>query len=348
MTNKLNCLFKAITASLVLLYAAVASASDITGAGATFPAMAYEKWGTNYKTSAFSLNYQAIGSGAGIKQIAAKIVDFGASDVPMSPQELSANGLLQFPTLIGGVVPIVNIAGVGAGQMKLSGEVLADIFMGKITQWNDPRIVADNKTLALPDQRIVVVYRSDESGTAFTFTSYLSQVSSDWKRTVGAGKSVRWPAGVGGQGNEGAASYVHRLPGSIGFVEYASVVQNKMNYVQLKNRDGQFVSPSEASLKDTAAHASWDAAKGFGVSLLNLPGKESWPITMTTYVLLYKVQSSPERGRSVLDFFARAFSEGAPIASGLGYVPLPENVVKLIRDAWKVEVKDVAGKALWQ
>jgi phosphate transport system substrate-binding protein len=346
--NKLYRLSRAITLSVVLSSGGIACASDITGAGATFPAMAYEKWGTAFKTSDFSLNYQALGSGAGIKQIFARIVDFGASDVPMSADELSKNGLTQFPVLIGGIVPVVNLAGVAPGKMKLKGDVLADIFMGKITQWNDPRIAADNKDLALPDQRIAVVYRADESGTAFTFTSYLSLISPDWKRNVGAGKSVRWPVGVGAKGNEGVAGYVHRLQGSIGFVEYADVIQNKMTYVQLRNRDGQFVSPSEASLKATAAYASWDAARGFGVSLLDQPGKESWPITMTTYIVLYKVQSSPERGKSVLGFFDRAFKDGAQIASELGYVPLPENVVKLIRATWKAEVKDVAGNALWQ
>lgn len=344
--NKLYRLFAATMLSGVLLSSGVAGASDITGAGATFPAMAYVKWAAIYKTSDFSLTYQPIGSGAGIKQIATRIVDFGATDVPMSAEELAANGLFQFPTLIGGVVPVVNLAGIGPGKMKLSGEVLAGIFLGKITQWNDPRIAADNKELTLPNQKIVVVYRSDESGTAAVFTSYLAQVSPEWKRSVGAGKSVRWPVGIGGQGNEGAASYVRRLQGTIGFVEYATAIQNAMAYVQLKNRDGLFVSPSAASLKAAAAFASWDAAKGFGVSLVDQPGKESWPITMTTFVLLYKVQASPERGKSVLGFFNRAFTDGAQVASELGYVPLPDNVVKLIRAAWKAEVKGVAGNAL--
>jgi phosphate transport system substrate-binding protein len=346
--NKLFRLISAITLPVVLLSGGVACAGDITGAGATFPANAYAKWATTYKTHDFSVNYQAIGSGAGIKQIVARIVDFGASDVPMSTEELSANGLIQFPTLVGGIVPAVNIAGIGPGQLKLSGDVLADIFLGKIARWNDPRIAADNKGVNLPDLKIVVVYRADQSGTAFVFTTYLAQVSPDWKRNVGVGSSVRWPAGIGGQGNEGAASYIHRLQGSIGFVEYATVMQNKMAYVQLKNRDGQFVSPSQASLKAAAAYAAWDAAKGFNVSLVNQPGKESWPITTTTFVLLHKMQPSAERGQSMLGFFDRAFREGSQLVSDLGYVPLPDNVVKMIHAAWKAEVKDAAGRALWQ
>ena len=346
--NKLYRLFAAAMLCGVLSSGGAARAADITGAGATFPALAYEKWAAIFKTSNFSLTYQAIGSGAGIKQITTRIVDFGASDVPMSADELSGQGLFQFPTLIGGIVPVVNVAGVAPGQIKLSGEVLADIFLGKISQWNDPRIAADNKDVKLPGQPIVVVYRADESGTAAVFTSYLAQISPEWKRNVGAGKSVRWPVGVGGQGNEGASSYVRRLQGSIGFVEYATVMQNAMTHVQLKNRDGQFVSPSGPSLKAAAAFASWDAAKGFGTSLVDQPGKESWPITTATFVLLHNVQTSPERGRSVLSFFNRAYTDGAQIASELGYVPLPENVVNMVRAAWKTEVKDSAGNSLWQ
>ena len=346
--NKLYSLLAATMLSGVLWSCGAARASDITGAGATFPALAYERWGAIYKTGDFSLTYQAIGSGAGVKQVVTKIVDFGASDVPLPPEELAEKGLLQFPTLIGGIAPVVNLAGVDAGKMRLSGEVLADIFLGKITQWNDPRIAADNKGLALPGQPIVVIYRSDESGTAAVFTSYLAQVSPEWKRNVGAGKSVRWPVGVGAKGNEGVVAYVHRLQGTIGFLEYAAVMQSNMAYTQMKNRDGQFVSPSVDSLKAAAAQASWDAAKGFGVSLVNQPGKESWPVTTTTYVMLHKSQSSADRGKSVLHFFNRAFTDGAAVASELGYVPLPDNVVKMIRAAWKAEVKDSAGNALWQ
>jgi len=331
-----------------LLANGISHAADINGAGATFPAPAYQKWAAVYKGQAnFGLGYQAIGSGAGIKQIIAKIVDFGASDVPMSQTELSANGLIQFPTLVGGVVPVVNLADIQSGQLNLSGEVLAEIFSGKITKWSDARIAADNKGLKLPDQPIAVVFRYDQSGTAFIFTSYLSQVSPEWKKNVGAGAAVRWPVGVGGKGNEGVAAYVHRLPGSIGFVEYATAMQDKMAYVKLKNRDGQFVAPSESSIRAAAAQASWNAASGFAESLVNQPGKDSWPITSTTFVLIHSVQPDADRGRAVLGFFDWALRTGAQTASQLGYVPLPDNVVKMVSDAWKAQVKDAAGKALW-
>lgn len=346
--NKLFRHVRVFALSMVLLSAGVACATDINGAGASFPALAYEKWAASYKPrSEFTLNYQALGSGAGVKQITSKIVNFGGTDVPMSAQELSANGLMQFPTLIGGVVPVVNVADIGPGQLKLSGQVLADIFMGKIANWNDPKIAADNKGLKLPDQPIAVVFRADQSGAAFMFSTYLAQVSPEWKRNVGAGASVVWPVGVGGKGNDGSASYVKRLQGSIGFVEYATVIQNKMAYVQLKNRDGQFVSPSEATLKAAAAHATWDAAAGFGEILVNEPGADSWPVTNATFVLMHKVQVEAERGKSVLGYFDWAFRDGAQLATSLGYVPLPENVVKKIRDAWKAQLKDAAGNALW-
>lgn len=332
----------------LLLADGVANATDINGAGATFPAVAYQKWAAAYRPHAdFGMSYQAMGSGAGIKQIMARIVDFGASDVPMSAEELSANGLTQFPTLVGAVVPVVNIDGVQPGQLNLSGEVLADIFLGKIAQWNDPRIAADNKDLKLPNQRIAVVYRADQSGTAFVFSSYLSQVSPEWKRNVGAGASVRWPVGVGGKGNEGAASYVARLPGSIGFLEYALAMQSKVAYVKLKNRDGQFVAPSEAGVRAAAAHASWNAANGFAESLINQPGKDSWPIATTTFVLIQTTQMDAERGRTILGFFNWALKDGRQITTQQGYVPLPDTVVKLIGDAWQAQVKDATGKALW-
>lgn len=344
-----NRLFRFSASVALLLAGSVAYAADINGAGATFPAPAYEKWGDAYHKSHpdFSLHYQGLGSGAGIKQIQSKIVDFGASDVPMSAEDLAANGFTQFPTLVGAVVPVVNLANIQPGQISLSGEVLADIYLGKITQWNDPRIAADNKGLKLPDQRINVVYRSDQSGTAAVFTSYLSQVSPEWRRNVGAGTSVQWPVGVGGKGNEGAASYVRRLPGGIGFVEYATVMQDKLCYVQMKNRDGQTVAPSEASVKAAAAHANWNVATGFGESLVNQPGKDSWPIATATFILTGKVQVSAERGKSVLQFFGWALRDGAQVASQLGYVPLPDNVVKMVLDAWKDQVKDASGRSLW-
>ena len=347
--NKLHLISRGVALCVAVLAGGAASAADITGAGASFPATVYEKWAAAYKIQAdFSLHYQQLGSGAGVRQIVAKIVDFGASDVPLSAEELSAKGLTQFPTVVGGIVPVVNIAGIGPGQLKMSGEVLADIYQGKITKWNDPRVVAENKGLQLPDKAIAVVYRSDESGSALVFTSYLAQISADWKRNVGVGTSVRWPAGSGGRGNDGVASYVRRLQGSIGFTEYAAVKELALPYVQLKNRDGQFVAPSEASLKAAASQAAWDPARGFGESLVNLPGKESWPIATTTFVLLYKVPSSAERGKAILDFFDWEFRDGGQLATGLGYVPLPEKVANMIRAAWKVQVKDAAGNALWK
>lgn len=346
--NKRFRLFSCITLFMACsLTSEVVCAVEVTGAGASFPAEAYQKWASVYKERAdFGFYYQALGSGEGVRQIVSKYVDFGASDVPMNTGDLSAKGLVQFPTLVGGVVPVINLAGIEPGQMRLSGEILADIYLGKITRWNDPRLVAENKDLKLPDQTIAVVQRSDESGTAWVFTSYLAQVSPDWKRTVGVGKSVKWPVGAGGKGNDGVASYVHRLQGSIGFVEYSTAVKNKMTYVRLKNRDGQFVSPTAESLKAAAAHATWDASKGFDEIIINQAGKESWPIANTTFVLLYKVQPVAERGRAVLSFFDWAFSYGDQMAVDLGYVPLPENVTKLILDAWKVQIKDAAGNAL--
>jgi phosphate transport system substrate-binding protein len=342
--NKRPYFLCSIALSLFILFSGIAGAVDISGAGSTFAAVGYEKWAETYKQHAnFGLNYQPIGSGAGIKQIVGKYVDFGASDVPMKPEDLSAKGLIQFPTLIGGVVPVVNLDGIAPGQLKLSGEILADIYLGKITKWNDRKLAAENKGINLPDQDIYVVYRSDESGTAYIFTSYLSQVSAAWQKDVGVGKKVKWPLGVGGRGNDGVAAYVRRLQGSIGFVEYSTVVKNKMTYVQLKNLDGQFVSPSLESLKAAAVYAAWDVNTGFNQVIINQPGKESWPIAAATFVLLYKVQTDAERGRSVLGFFDWAFSDGGRVASDQGYVPLPENVVKLIRGAWKEQIKDPAG-----
>jgi phosphate transport system substrate-binding protein len=293
------------------------------------------------------MNYQSIGSGGGIKQIQAKTVDFGATDAPMTPNELGLAGLTQFPAVIGGVVPVVNIAGVAPGQLKLDGQVLADIFLGKITKWNDKRIAADNAGLALPDEAITVVHRADGSGTTFIFTTYLSQISVDWKRSVGGDKAVSWPVGTGGKGNEGVASYVQRIKNSIGYVEYAYVVENKMTNILLKNLDGQFVSPSDTSFKAAATNAQWDANKGFFEILTNEPGKDSWPITGTTFVLIYKSQEKPASATEMLKFFDWAFTNGDKMASELNYVPLPANLKSMIYGSWKAQVKDTSGKALW-
>lgn len=326
-----------------------AHAADMTGAGATFPYPVYAKWAAAYKTETdIGMNYQSIGSGGGIKQIKGKIVDFGASDKPLKAEELDFEGLTQFPTLIGGVVPVVNIEGVAPGQLKLTAETLSGIFLGKIKKWNDSKIVADNAGVALPDADITVVHRSDGSGTTFIFTHYLSQVSVEWMRAVGNDAAVQWPVGTGGKGNEGVASYVQRLRNSIGYVEYAYALQNKMGYVQLKNRDGKFVSPQAENFKAAAANAKWDADKGFYMMLTNQPGKESWPISGATFILMHKVQSKPENAQEVLKFFDWAFSPvGDKMAAELDYVPLPENVTKMIRAAWKTQIKGADGKPVW-
>ncbi len=347
--SKLNRLLSSIGLSAALLSAGVAYATDITGAGATFPYPIYAKWAEAYKTqTGTGMNYQSIGSGGGIKQIQAKTVDFGASDAPMTPNELALAGLTQFPAVIGGVVPVINVAGVAPGQLKLDGKVLADIFLGKITKWNDPLIAADNAGVALPDETITVVHRADGSGTTFIFTTYLSQVSLDWKRSVGGDKAVSWPVGTGGKGNEGVASYVQRIKNSIGYVEYAYALQNKMNYTQLKNRDGQFVPPSDNSFKAAAANAKWETDKGFYEILTNEPGKDSWPITGATFILIHKSQEKVANATEVLRFFDWAFTNGDKLAADLDYVPLPANLKTMIRGAWKAQVKDTSGKALWK
>lgn len=349
MNSKLKQLIVGITAATAVAYAGASQAIDITGAGATFPYPVYAKWADAYKTkTGIGMNYQSIGSGGGIKQILAKTVDFGATDSPMTPEDQAKNGLTQFPTVIGGVVPVINVNGVDAGTLKLDGATLADIFLGKITKWNDPRIVAENKDVKLTDQDITVVHRSDGSGTSFIFTNYLSKVSADWKSSVGEGTAVSWKAGTGGKGNEGVASYVQRIKGSIGYVEYAYALQNKMNHVQLRNHDGNFVKPDEESFKAAASNAHWDASKGFYEILTDEPGKASWPITGATFILVYKTQDKATTGQEVLKFFDWAYANGSKMASELDYVPLPENVQKMIRASWKEQVKDASGKTIWK
>lgn len=347
MNSKLKQLVLAIAATSALAYASISSATNITGAGATFPYPVYAKWADAYKTqTGVGMNYQSIGSGGGIKQITAKTVDFGASDKPLTVDELNKAGLIQFPTVIGGVVPVINVNGIESGKLKLSGSVLADIYLGKITKWNDPAITAMNKELKLPDNLITVVHRSDGSGTSFIFTNYLSKVSPEWKSSVGEGSAVSWKAGTGGKGNEGVASYVQRIKGAVGYVEYAYALQNKMNTVQMKNRDGQFVAPSEASFKAAAAGADWAKAPGFYEILTEEAGKESWPISGATFVLLQKTQDKPEVGKEVLKFFDWAYANGGKMASDLDYITLPESVIKLIKASWKAQLKDASGKPL--
>ena len=347
--NKLNHLYCNLGLAASLLAAGAACATDITGAGATFPYPIYAKWAEAYKAKTnIGLNYQSIGSGGGIKQIQAKTVDFGATDAPLTADELQKSGLAQFPAVMGGLVAVVNINGIESGKMKLSGQTLAEIYLGKITKWNDPKIVADNKDLKLPADDITVVHRADGSGTTFIFTNYLSKVSPEWKSAVGEGKSVSWKVGTGGKGNEGVASYVQRIKNSIGYVEYAYAKQSKMTYTQMKNHEGQFVQPDNDSFKAAAAYAHWDKSNGFYEILTDEPGKESWPITGATFILVQQVQDKPETGTEVLKFFDWAFANGGKLANELDYVPLPEKLQQLIRTSWKEQVKDSSGKALWK
>ena len=324
------------------------AAETINGAGATFPYPIYAKWAEVYKAkSGVSMNYQSIGSGGGIKQITARTVDFGASDAPLTVEKLNEIGLMQFPMVMGGVVPVINIAGIKTGELKLSGQVLADIYLGKIKEWNDPAIVKLNPGVNLPQEKITVVARSDGSGTTFIFTHYLAKVSPEFREKVGNNTSVSWPAGVGGKGNEGVASYVQRLKGSIGYVEYAYALQNKMAYAQLQNKAGKFVKPDSETFQAAAAGADWAGAPGFNLMLTDQTGENSWPITGTTFILVYRKQEKPEVGKEVLKFFDWAYRHGGKLAEQLDYVPMPTSVVKLVEETWKKEIKDTGGKAVW-
>jgi phosphate transport system substrate-binding protein len=327
---------------------ASAQAANITGAGATFPYPVYAKWAELYqKASGIGLNYQSVGSGAGIKQIKAKTVNFGASDMPLPAAELNAAGLFQFPAIMGGVVPVINLPGVTPGQVRLSGAVLADIYLGKITKWNAPQIAALNPGVKLPGEDITVVRRADSSGTSFLFTDYLSQVSPEWKSKIGAGTAVKWAVGVGGKGNEGVAANVQRIKGSIGYVEWAYAKKNRMQHTQLQNREGAFLQPDDAAFKAAAAGANWAGTPGFAVVLTNQPGKASWPITGASYILMHKTQANGAAGKEVLKFFDWAYKNGAPAAAELDYVPMPDSVTKLVQDAWRANLKDASGKAIW-
>lgn len=329
-------------------FAATTQAAEITGAGATFPYPIYSKWAEAYKAkTGVGLNYQSIGSGGGIKQIKAKTVDFGASDMPLKPEVLEKDGLMQFPAVIGGVVPVINVEGLVPGQIHLNGQVLADIYLGKILTWNDPAIVALNKTAKLPSTPITVVHRSDGSGTTFIFTNYLSKVSTDWKTKVGNDTAVAWPAGVGGKGNEGVASFVQRIKGSIGYVEYAYAKQNKMTYTMMQNKMGNFIAPDDTTFQAAAAGADWEHAPGFYEILTDEAGKMSWPITGATFILMHKAQEKPENAKEVLKFFDWSYANGDKMATDLDYVPLPDSLVKLIAKAWKNDIKATDGKAVW-
>jgi len=343
-------MFRALlgAAAVALAATGVAAAADITGAGATFPYPIYAKWADAYqKETGVRLNYQSIGSGGGIKQIGAKTVDFGASDMPLKPEQLDKGGLMQFPTVIGGDVPVVNLKGIAPGQMKMSGQVLADIYLGKVKTWNDPAIGKLNPGLSLPAKAISVVHRSDGSGTTFIWTNYLSKVSGEWKSKVGEGTAVNWPTGVGGKGNEGVASYVQRIDGAIGYVEYAYVKQNKMAYTLVQNRDGKYVAPNAAAFQAAAAGADWSKAPGMYLILTDAPGAQSWPIAGATFILLHKTQDKPENAKEVLKFFSWAYAKGDGMAEQLDYVPMPDSVVKLIQASWKSSLKDASGRPVY-
>ena len=322
--------------AMVLMLVAGAAQADITGAGATFPYPIYAKWADAYKkATGVAMNYQSIGSGGGIKQITGKTVDFGASDMPMKGEDLDRAGLIQFPAIIGGVVPVYNIKGVDSGKLKITGEVLANIYLGRIKVWNDPAIVAINPGITLPAEAITVVARSDGSGTTFIFVNYLSKISADWKSSVGEGTSVKWPTGVGGKGNEGVASYVSRLNGSIGYVEYAYAKQNKLAVAQMQNRDRQWVLPDDLTFKAAAAGAEWTKTPGMGVILTDQPGKATWPMSGASFILMHVKQDRPDQGRAVIRFFDWAFKNGAAMADELDYVPIPDAVIPHIQTQWK-------------
>jgi phosphate transport system substrate-binding protein len=336
----------ATTAFAVALLPLSAHAADVTGAGATFPAPIYGKWAEAYqKATGNKINYQSIGSGGGIKQIVAKTVDFGATDMPLKPEELEKQGLAQFPAVIGGEVLVYNLPGIKSGEMRLTGPVLADIFLGKIVKWNDKALADLNPKLALPDQAIAVVRRSDGSGTTFIFTNYLSKVSPEWKSKVGEGTAVQWPVGLGGKGNEGVSAFVQRIAGSIGYVEFAYAKQGKMSYTLLQNAEGQYPLPDDTAFKAAAIGADWSKSAFYEI-LTNEPGKGAWPITGATFILVPKVTDKPEKTLESLKFFEWAFKNGAKMAEELEYVPLPDPLVKLIFTSWG-NIKDTSGKPVW-
>ncbi|TFH01945.1 MAG: phosphate ABC transporter substrate-binding protein PstS [Calditrichales bacterium] len=320
----------------------------VQGAGATFPYPVYAQWAFKYEhTSGIKLNYQSIGSGGGIAQIKAKTVDFGASDAPLEPAELAEAGLLQFPMVVGGVVPVINLNGVEAGSLRLTSALLSDIFLGKIVRWNDPKIAAVNAGVTLPDLDITVVHRADGSGTTWIFTNYLQKVSEEWKTKVGFGKAVDWPVGMGGKGNEGVAAFVQRVEGSIGYVEYAYALQNQMNAIQLQNKNGNFVKSTIESFQAAAANADWKNADGFYMILTDQPGDNTWPITGASFILVYKEHPANANIKYVLDFFDWSYKHGAAMAEKLHYVPIPENVVAVVENVWKQEIR-MNNASVWQ
>ena len=314
--------------------------SNVTGAGSSFVYPIMSKWSADYnKSTGNKINYQSIGSGGGIAQIKAGTVDFGASDAPLKPEDLAQSGLTQFPVVIGGVVPVVNVPGVGAGKIRFNGAVLANIFLGKISMWNDPAIVALNPGLPLPALKITIVHRSDGSGTTFNFVNFLAKVSADWKSKVGEGTTVKWPSGIGGKGNEGVAAYVKQIKGGIGYVELSYALQNKMSYAGMQNAAGKFVLPNAESFAAAAASADWTNARDFYLVMTNAPGENSWPITASVFVIVPKQPKNAATAKAARDFFDWAYSNGDAQANALNYVPLPDTLVAQIRASWAQNLK---------
>lgn len=321
---------------------------EITGAGASLPYPIYAQWAAAYhKKTGQKVNYQSIGSGGGQQQIIAGTVAFGASDDPMPQEDLETHDLLQFPAIIGGVVPVFNLPNIEPGALKFTGELLADIYMGKIKRWNDPKIQQLNPDISLPDQDIVVIHRSDGSGTTFLWSHYLAKASAEWQQNVGVGKAIKWPVGHGGKGNEGVAANVRQLHYSLGYVEFAYALQNDLSWAQMQNSTGKFVTPSEDSFAAAAQHAQWSDTPGMGVILTDMPGEDSWPITAASFILVHKKQKNAAQGQATLEFFDWAFSEGADMARELDYVPLPEAVIAQIRTAWSTDIRDTDGQPIW-
>jgi phosphate transport system substrate-binding protein len=344
-TTLRRCTLAGAVAALLLT---PALAAEIAGAGATFPYPIYAKWAEAFKAqSGLAINYQSIGSGGGIKQIQSRTVDFGASDMPLTKAELDKSGLVQFPMIMGGEVAVINVKGIDSGKLKLDGKTLADIYLGKIAKWNDPALARLNPGLALPDQAVAVVHRSDGSGTTFIFTNYLSKVSPEWQDQVGESTAVEWPVGLGGKGNEGVAALVGRTGGAIGYVEYAYALQNKMAYALIANKEGVYNPPDAKSFQAAAANADWKNAPGYYLLLTDQPGQASWPITGASFILMHKKQDKPENAREVLRFFDWAYRNGQAMAEALDYVPMPAPVVKLVEESWKTELAGPDGKPVW-
>jgi phosphate transport system substrate-binding protein len=336
-----------LAGSAALVIGATASAADISGAGATFPYPVYSKWAAAYKEkTGVGLNYQSIGSGGGIKQIKAKTVTFGASDMPLKPEELRESGLVQFPMIIGGVVPVVNIEGIQAGALTLDGPTLASIYLGEVAKWNDPRIAKLNPRLKLPDLAIAPIYRSDGSGTNFLFSDYLSKASPKFKESIGANTSVQWPVGIGAKGNEGVANMTAQTGGAIGYVEYAYAKQNHLTYVQFRNHDGKTVTPDAKAFQAAAANADWAKSDGYYLILTDQPGAQSWPITGASFILMYRDVADKPAAQEALKFFAWAYASGDEMAQQLDYVPLPDSLVKQVEETWRASIKS-GGAPVW-